>query len=71
MQESFSICNAKLFIVASVMKKVEKISPIEKSLGRSLLILTLGRARENFRSCLPQSSLKNFGKILTVLAISG
>ena len=31
----------------------------------------LGRARENFRGCLPQSSLKNLGQILTVLAILG
>ena len=31
----------------------------------------LGRARENFRGCLPQSSLKNLGQILTVVAISG
>ena len=29
------------------------------------------RARENFRGCLPQSSLKNLGQILTVPAISG
>ena len=29
------------------------------------------RASENFRGCLPQSSLKNLGQILTALAIWG
>ena len=29
------------------------------------------RARRNFRGCLPQSSLKYLGQILTVLAFSG
>ena len=32
---------------------------------------TSSRARENFRGCLPQSSLKNFGQIPFVLAIWG